>query len=102
MVQDPDKLDDDVPRHRYFFSECLNITIRQVEFIVIDCYWLHLPQLTCCNSVLGRYVLEQQSWHLGCKLWEELAIYPNAMALGLSETLKQTHRGVYMLIFSSI
>ena len=43
-------------------------------------------------------VLEQQLWHLGCKLWEELAIYPNAMALGLSETLKQTHRGVYMLI----
>ena len=47
-------------------------------------------------------MLEQQSWHLGCKLWEELAIYPNAMALGLSETLKQTPRGVHMPIVMNI
>ena len=34
----------------------------------------------------GKEVLEQQLWHLGCKLWEELAIYPKAQTLGLSET----------------
>ena len=49
-------------------------------------------------SMQTSLVLEQQLWHLGCKLWEELAVYPNAMTLGLSETLKQIHRGVYMLI----